>query len=421
MRTISAIFAAMKYVVLSVVFILLHCSTGYSQSKNIPYVILISFDGFRYDYPDKFDTPNFKSIRKKGAWAEGLIPSFPSKTFPNHYSIITGLYPGHHGLVDNTFYDPERGEFYAMKDLKRKNDPYYYGGVPLWRLAKQHGIKTASFFWVGSELPQTDLHPDFYYPYDQSIPDTLRIQQVVKWLKLPEKQRPHFITLYFSSPDHEGHTYGPSSEETKTAVLRNDYILGQLLKSLSLLNLPVNVVIVSDHGMEELKQHADTYIFLDEIINRKDTSIKVANGGTQAHIYIRDYGKLESTYKSLQASAENFTVYKQADFPKRWHYNTTRSGDLLITAKPGYYIVDQERKEYLSTIKPGSPFGAHGYDPENARNMMGIFYAIGPDIIPGKSIQPFENIHIYPFIANLLKLPTPAIDGDEKVLRKIRR
>jgi alkaline phosphatase D len=411
----------MKFVVSLVVFILLLSSPGYGQPKDIPYVILISFDGFRYDYAEKFDAPFFKSLRKRGAWAEGLIPSFPSKTFPNHYSIITGLYPGHHGLVDNNFYDPEREEFYAMKDLKRKNDPYYYGGVPLWRLARQHGIKTASFFWVGSELPQTDLHPDFYYPYDESIPDTTRIQQVINWLNLPEKERPHFITLYFSSPDHEGHTYGPSSEETKKAVLRSDYILEQLVKGLQRIDLPVNVVIVSDHGMEELKQQADTYIFLDEILNRKDTSIKVANGGTQAHIYIKDVNKRESIFKSLKASEKNFMVYKQADFPKRWHYNTPRSGDLLITANPGSYIVDQERKKFLSSIKPGTLFGAHGYDPQRLRSMMGIFYALGPDIAEGKSIAPFENIHVYPFIASLLKLPTPAIDGDEKVLQKIIR
>jgi alkaline phosphatase D len=411
----------MKFVVSSIVFILLLSSPGYGQQKDIPYVILISFDGFRYDYADKFDALYFKSLRKKGAWAEGLIPSFPSKTFPNHYSIITGLYPGHHGLVDNNFYDPEREEFYGMKNLKMKNDPYYYGGVPLWRLAKQHGIKTASFFWVGSELPQTDLHPDFYYPYNESIPDTTRIQQVINWLNLPEKERPHFITLYFSSPDHEGHTYGPSSEETKKAVLRSDYILEQLVKGLHRTELPVNVVIVSDHGMEELKQQADTYIFLDEILNRKDTSIKVANGGTQAHVYIKDVNKRESVFKSLQASAKNFMVYKQADFPKRWHYNTPRSGDLLITANPGSYIVDQERKKFLSTIEPGTLFGVHGYDPRRLRSMMGIFYAFGPNIIQGKGIPPFENIHIYPFIASLLKLPTPVIDGDGKVLQKIIR
>jgi predicted AlkP superfamily pyrophosphatase or phosphodiesterase len=412
-------FQLIKRTAFSFVWIFVFCSSVYCQPRKTPYVILISFDGFRYDYVSKFDAPNFKSFIKKGTQAEGLIPSFPSKTIPNHYTIVTGLYPGHHGLVDNTFYDPERKEIFEMKIPKRRIDPYYYGGVPLWKLAQQHGLKSASFFWVGSELPQPNMHPDYYFPYHEATPDTVRLQQVLTWLRLPESERPNFITLYFSSPDHEGHTYGPSSEETKNAVLRADKILGTLMNELQTINLPVNVIVVSDHGMHELKTQSETFIFLDEILNPADTTIKIANGGTQAHIYIQDNRKIDSIYTALKRNAKNFSVYKQKEFPARWHYANQRSGDLLITAHPGYYIRDRDRKKILATLQPGAKFGAHGYDGLEVKDMSGIFYAQGPNIQVGKKIAAFQNIHIYPFIAKILNLTTPQIDGDGRVLEGV--
>ncbi len=392
---------------------------GYSQEANTPYVIMVSFDGFRYDYVDKFNATNFKRLRKNGTQAEGLIPVFPSKTFPNHYSIVTGLYAGHHGLVDNNFFDPNRNEFYEMRNNARKTDPYYYGGNPLWKLAREQGIKSASFFWVGSELPQPGLHPDYYYPYDETVADTVRIRQVINWLKLPENERPHLITLYFSSPDHQGHTYGPSSNETRLAVIRADQMIGILMEALKNMSLPVNIIVVSDHGMEELKETVETYIFLDEILNRRDTAIKVSNGGTQAHIYISDKTKVDSLYHQLKTGSKKYSIYKRDEFPKHWHYNSPRAGDILITANPGYYIIDQERKSFLPSIQGGKFFGTHGYDASVVKNMRGIFYAAGPNIKSGKRIPAFENIHIYPLIAYVLGLTTPAVDGELRVLKDI--
>jgi alkaline phosphatase D len=368
---------------------------------------------------EKFDAPHFKSFISQGTSAEGLIPSFPSKTFPNHYSIITGLYPGHHGLIDNQFYDPDRKEFYEMKNSQVVKDPYYYEGTPLWKLAHDQGVKSASFFWVGSEVPQPGLLPNYYFAYDQSFPDTARIEQIVRWLKLPEPERPHFITLYFSSPDHEGHTFGPSTKETRDAVLNCDRLLDKLQRALQKHNLAVNVILVSDHGMEELEAEPDTYIFLDELMNRKDTAVKVANGGTQAHVYVNDQAKLDSLHTSLASMSQKFTVYEGNEFPARWHYESARAGDLLITAHPGYYIIDQERKKFLSSIQPGKRFGVHGYDPHDVKNMRGIFYAKGPNIKKGLQIPAFENVHIYPMIAFILGLTTPTIDGDQAVLKDI--
>jgi alkaline phosphatase D len=388
------------------------------QPKDNTYVLLVSFDGFRFDYAEKFNAPNFKSIAKKGSRAEGLIPSFPSKTFPNHYTIVTGLYPGNHGLVDNVFYDPGREEFYSLKNRERVTDPYYYRGTPLWQLARQHGIKSASMFWTGSELPQPDLHPDYHYAYQESMPDSIRIQQVLSWLKLPADKRPRFITLYFSSPDHEGHEYGPDGIQTKNAVLRADANLGMILKGLEQIQLPVNVVIVSDHGMEELKPVADSYIFLDEILDHKNASVKIANGGTQAHLYVKSQKVADSLYSAIKRSP-GFTVLRQRDFPERWHYNDPRAGDLLIVARPGFYIVDQPRKTYIRKLPLGHSKGAHGYDAQATRTMHGIFYAFGPNVRAGKVIPAFQNIHIYPFMAEILGLPIPRIDGDLEVLEPI--
>lgn len=398
-------------------FILLFSHCASAQREKVPYVVLISFDGFRYDYTDRYSAPNFEKLQVNGAKAKALIPSFPSKTFPNHYSIVTGLYPGHHGLVDNSFYDPVRDQYYSMSKKERVTDPYFYGGVPLWQLASQNHIGSASFFWVGSELP--DNHPDYYYAYNKSFPDTSRVDRVLEWLKLPEKDRPHFISLYFSSPDEEGHEYGPLSEENKNAVMNADKLLGRLMAGLDLLKLPVNIVVVSDHGMKELKEVESTYLFLDELLDVNSPSIRFSNGGTQAHIYMSDSTAVDSLYSVLRDKAHHFSVWKRSEFPAHWHYQNKRSGDLMIIADEGYYIRDGKRSTFIKTLSLGSSFGVHGYDPENVKDMRGIFYAMGPNIQRGVILEPFENIHIYPLIARILRLPLPEIDGRFEVVKKI--
>lgn len=410
----------MKQIAFAVVFLLAACA-AWSQPNHDTYVILISFDGFRHDYIEKYNIPNFRRLRDSGTYATGLIPSFPSKTFPNHYSIVTGLYPGHHGLVDNTFYDAERGTLYELSDRVLVKDEYYYGGTPIWKLAKDNGLKTASYFWVGSEVIEEEQRPDYAYDYDERVPDTLRINQAIRWLKLPNDERPRLITLYFPFPDHESHDFGPESRETEEAVLRCDSLLGMLMNKLETLDLSVNIIVVSDHGMKELKRKPSTYIFLPEALDTEASDIKVANGGTHAHIYVTNELKRDSLYTVLSKTKGKFTVYNQDEFPERWHYKHPRSGDLLIAAKPGNYIISKTRKEYLKSIKLGTTFGVHGYDPEVEEDMKGIFFAAGPNIAQGRKLTPFQNIHIYPLIARLLNLPLPEIDGDPKVLESIVR
>jgi predicted AlkP superfamily pyrophosphatase or phosphodiesterase len=382
-----------------------------------PYVLLISFDGFRNDYVDTFDLPNFKKFIHEGASAEGLIPSFPSKTFPNHYTIVTGLYPGHHGLVDNSFYDPQKKKPYTMKLREAVLDPDYYGGTPLWVLAKQQGIKTASYFWVGSELKQDSLHPDYYYNYNQSVPFEERADQVIKWLTLPESERPHLITLYFSSPDSESHTYGPFAEETKRAVVKLDSLFGSLLNRLAETKLPIDVIVVSDHGMKALTETSETFIELDGLVQTSGESVVVVNGGTQAHIYTSSSFKRDSLFSVLQLTAKDYNIYKRSDFPARWHYNHERSGDLLIVAQPGKYIMSGNPKSWRQNSLPGKTFGVHGYDPSEVKDMHGVLYARGPHFKKGARISAVENIHVYPLICEILQLTPPKIDGRLETVR----
>lgn len=410
----------MKKIIL-LLAIALRVIIGSAQPNQRPYVILVSFDGFRADYAERFNLPNFKAFIKDGAAAEGLIPSFPSKTFPNHYTLVTGLYPGNHGLVDNHFFDPEKKKPYSMRIREAVTDSSYYGGTPLWRLARQQGVRSASYFWVGSELKQEGLHPDYYYDYNQSVPFGDRVDQVIRWLNLPEKERPHIITLYFSSPDTESHQYGPFAPETKQKVLAMDSLLGNLMQRVDSTRLPVNVILVSDHGMSELTEQPETYIFLDELVQAREGSLTISNGGTQAHLYTSSPAKTDSLYARLKARQKDFTVVRRQDFPARWHYNHARAGDLLIVANPGKYIVTGDPEKFRRQLKPGARFGVHGYDPDQVADMQGIFYAKGPNIKPGSKVKAFRNVHVYPLIAAILQLRTPKTDGQFSELQAIYR
>lgn len=398
---------------------LLFSSASIAQKKSVDQIVLlISFDGFRYDYAERLNLPNFKRFIREGAAAEGLIPSFPSKTFPNHYTIVTGLYPGNHGLVDNGFYDPDQEKLYSMRNREVVTDSTFYGGIPLWQLAKQNGIKSASYFWVGSELKQENLHPDYFFEYNQSVPFTQRVDKVIEWLALPESERPRMITLYFSSPDYESHRHGPFAAETKAKVLEMDSLLGMIMNRVDSTQLPVNMVLVSDHGMKELIDKTETYIFLDDLV-KTTGSIKVVNGGTQAHLYTGSASQADSLARALKKVAKNFSVVSRKDFPAEWHYNNPRSGDILVIANPGKYLITGNRESHLRESNKGGTFGVHGYDPAKVKDMQGIFYARGPRVKGGKKISAFKNIHVYPFIALMMDIKLPPIDGNENVLRPI--
>lgn len=366
------------------------------------YLVLVSIDGFRYDYAKLYGAPHLDAMAKDGATApEGMLPSYPSVTFPNHYTIVTGLYPEHHGIVAMSFYDPARKQRYAFNDPAAVTDGSWYGGVPLWSLAERQGMRAACFFWPGSEAEIAGKRPSYYLKYDGTVPDDERVQQVVDWLKLPEQKRPHFITLYFGEVDHAGHKYGPDAPETRAAVRHVDDEIGRLREKLARLHLPIDIVVVSDHGMAKVDGGP---IDLDQYADFSG----VQSAGTL--LYPDSDAGAARLYAKLRIVSDKFQVYRRARVPADLHYSSNaRIGDPVIIATGPYAI-----RVHAGDRDPEK--GAHGYDPRIVPEMRAIFYAEGPDIRAGVRLKPFENVNLYPFLAEILGLDAPETDGSAAVL-----
>lgn len=217
------------------------------QQKK-PYVILISADGFRYDLAMRYRAKNLLALSNSGVEATSMQPSFPSLTFPNHYSIITGMYPSHHGIVDNRFYDPKKDKVYAISKKTEVRDGSWYGGTPLWVLAEQQKMVSSSFYWVGSESDIKGVRPTYYFNYNEDIPIDRRLQILKEWLQLPDEKRPHLITFYFPEVDHAEHSHGVYSKETEATVQLVDDAVGKMNALALESKLPINFIFVSDHG-----------------------------------------------------------------------------------------------------------------------------------------------------------------------------
>jgi alkaline phosphatase D len=372
------------------------------QSKH--YVVLVSLDGFRYDYPAKYSAKNLLAMGARGASApDGMIPSYPSVTFPNHYSIVTGLYPDHHGIVANSFYDPTRKETYSYTNPKTTSDGSWYSGTPLWVLAEQQGMRAASFFWPTSDAEIQGKRPSFYVaPYDDNFPGDKRVEQVLAWLRLPPETRPHLIALYYPDTDHAGHAYGPDAPETAEAVRHVDEMVGKLWEGIAASGLPVDLIVVADHGMETLQ---GDWVILDKWA---DLSQFETSGPL---LYAKSEADAEKAYQSLNGASDKFKVYRRAQVPAYLHFNSNpREGDPVIVPTGPYSIVAHDPNAGGGTTRT-PPRGGHGYDPRQMPSMKAIFFAAGPDIRSGVTVAPFENVDVYPLIARILKLRMGPIDG----------
>jgi alkaline phosphatase D len=394
-------------------------NTPRQQAK--PYVILVSLDGFRYDYPRIYHAPNLDALGARGASApQGMIPAYPSITFPNHYTIVTGLYPEHHGIVANVFYDPARKQIYSYKDEQTVTDGTWYGGTPLWVLAEQQGMRSACFFWPGSEADIQGTLPTYYMKYDAKYPNRQRVEQVLAWLRLPAAQRPHFITLYFSDVDSAGHAHGPDSPEVGAAVSEVDGEIGRLVAGVAKLNLRVDVIVVADHGMA--KAEGD-WVNLGEYFDTRWLEKSV-----ESFMYPRSAVAAEKIYAALNGKSDKFKVYRNGAVPAGLHFDgNLRAGDPVVVAT-GPYLIRVNAPPATASVDAmhpsGGPAGMHGYDPARMPEMKAIFFADGPDIRRGEKVAPFENVNLYPWIARILgldisHLPTGKIDGDLKVLQGV--
>jgi predicted AlkP superfamily pyrophosphatase or phosphodiesterase len=380
-------------------------NTAAQQAK--PYVVLVSLDGFRYDYAKKYGAKHLLALGTQGAIAEqGMIPSYPSLTFPNHYTLVTGLYPEHHGIVANNFYDPIRKQRYSYSDPATSSDGSWYGGTPLWVLAEKQGMRSACFFWPGSEAEIDGGRPSYYLNFDDHFPDEKRIDQVIAWLRLPAEQRPHFITLYYSTVDHAGHQYGPDSPETATAVQHVDQLVGVLWADLARLQLPIDLIVVSDHGME---REQGAWIDLSSYADLKNF---ITVGSL---LYPNSEAAAEKAYQELKIKSDAFTVYRRKRVPAALHYNSNaREGDPVVVANGPYAL----RAQVPADDRPPEA-GVHGYDPRVLKSMRALFLAVGPDIRPGSKLEPFENVNVYPLVAKILGLDAPQVDGSLNVLSNI--
>lgn len=376
------------------------------------YVVLVSLDGFRYDYAKKYGARHLLAMAAQGASVpDGMFPSYPSLTFPNHYTLVTGLYPEHHGIVGNEFYDPARKERYSYKDPKTSTDGSWYGGTPLWSLAEKEGMRSACFFWPGSEAEIAGERPTYYLHYDDKFPDEKRIEQVIAWLQLPPEQRPHLITLYYANVDHAGHEFGPDSPQTAAAVRHVDALMGTLEADLNALHLPIDLIVVSDHGMVKIQGSwidLSTYAPLDGFVT------------VGSYLYAPNEAAADRAYQKLKAADAAFMVYRRKDVPAELHFNgNPREGDPVIVARGPYAI--RAKAPPASQEDRAPTVGNHGFDPTMMPEMKAIFYAEGPDIRAHVVLKSFENINVYPLIAKILGLDAPPVDGSLGVLEGILR
>ncbi|MEQ1354294.1 MAG: ectonucleotide pyrophosphatase/phosphodiesterase, partial [Candidatus Acidiferrum sp.] len=357
-----------------------HGANGAEQQRQ-HYVILVSLDGFRYDYAEKYHAENIRALGAAGAAAhEGMIPAYPSLTFPNHYTLATGLYPEHHGIVANNFYDPVRKQTYRLGDPATVTDGSWYGGTPIWVLAEQQGMRAACFFWPGSEAEIQRTRPSYYVKYDDRVPDDARVQQVLAWLRLPAERRPHLITLYFADVDHAGHEYGPESDEVRAAVQVVDREIGMLRTGVAKLHLPVDVIVLSDHGMAKVQGE---WITLDKYFADGGALEKIVGSS----LYAKSDADAERVYEGLKGKSDRFEVYRRGQMPAALHADSNaRSGDpVVVTTGPYLVRFSLPRQQAVDTIANGATasgaggnarhdsmrpeVGAHGFDPARVPEM----------------------------------------------------
>jgi predicted AlkP superfamily pyrophosphatase or phosphodiesterase len=381
-----------------------------------PYVILISLDGFRWDYVDKYRPPNLINFISKGVEAKSLIPSYPSKTFPNHYSIATGMYPDKHGIIGNIFYSYKKEATYNIRNRKMAEDGSFYGGSPIWIEANKASMVTASYFFVGTEANIQGMTPTYYYRYDGSIKNEDRVAQAVKWLKMPAENRPHLITMYFSDMDDAGHNFSPSNEEKlKDKLLALDKNLGDLFNGVIATGLPVNIIIVSDHGMAN--QPVKNLIPIDDIQN--DSLFLTINNGSIVNIHPKKNVDTNSLFKDLKQKENHFKIYKTKDTPGFEKIPTNKDwGSFQLVPDSGYYF--STKKSIAARIEKNiTTIGVHGFDTKY-KDMHGIFYANGPAFKNNYEIPAVKNIHIYPLMCRILGLDIPKdIDGDLDQIKSV--
>ncbi|MGE0089348.1 MAG: ectonucleotide pyrophosphatase/phosphodiesterase [Bacteroidales bacterium] len=376
-----------------------------TNEEDKPYVVILSMDGFRWDYPEKANTPNLDLIAAKGVKAQAFIPSFPTKTFSNHFGMATGLYTESHGIVLNKFFANDLGKKYNITSSE------FYTGEPIWATAERQGVKSASYFWLGSEAPIEKALPTYYLEYNEAIPFENRADSVISWLQLPENERPHLIMWYIHEPDAMGNKYGPNSKELVTTVEYLDKLVGDFYNRIQKLPIAeeINLIFLSDHGMAEI--HKDKAVFLNEYV--KPEWLEHQDGTNPIFLLDAKNEYYDSVYIALK-KIQHVNAWKREDVPARMHFsNNIRIKDFVVLADSSWSIWPSREKQVIEE-------GAHGYDNANS-DMHAIFYAIGPAFKNGYVNPPINNVDLYPLVCKILNLKSSPNEGSlENVLPMLK-
>ena len=380
-----------RLLALTFALLLCACATSPAQAPRAP-VILIAIDGFRPDYLQRGVTPTLSRLADEGASAV-IRPSFPSNTFPNHYTLVTGLRPDQHGIVDNTMRDPEiPGVRFAMSNKAAVTDARWWdGAVPVWVSAERAGVRAGTMFWPGSEAAIGGVRPSLWRPFDQTISANARVDQVLAWLDAPAARRPGFLTLYFDEVDTAGHRVGPDSPLMARSLASTDAAIARLLEGLEARNIAANLVVVADHGMAPISPQRVTWL---EDVLPAGAAEAVTAGATAGLVPAE--GRTAEAEKALLAPHPNMTCWRKGEVPPALNYGRHRRvPPIFCLARTGWLIMSRSR--------PAVGSGAHGYDPADPL-MAALFIAHGPDIRPGR-LASFDNAEVYGLLMGLLDLP----------------
>lgn len=381
-------------------------------------VILVSIDGWRWDYLERFAPPALSRLAAEGIRAEGLIPQFPSKTFPNHYTLVTGLTLANHGIVSNNMRAADIPGKFAMSNRDVLADPRWWGGEPIWNTAERQGKVAAAMFWPGSETAIGGRQATYWRDFDDDLPNAQRVKQLIEWLKLPDGKRPSFLTLYFSDLDNAGHNWGPDSEQVREAAFGVDRSVGDLVAGVAAAGLTdrVNYVIVSDHGMAALSR--DRMIVVDDYID--PATAEIIDWAPVLGLSPKD-GDVEKMYAALKDKHPHMQVYRRDEIPAIYGLaKHPRISPIVGIADEGWYITSRTETARWDHHERPTPGGTHGYDAR-AKSMQGLFIAAGPRLQRGVVVKPFENIHVYNLMCQVIGIEPAKNDGDPAVIKDMLR
>lgn len=392
------------FLLMAAVLLAVHSAPASAQAEaRAPVTILIGIDGFRPDYLDRAVTPVLSRLASEGVRAT-MRPSFPTKTFPNFYTLVTGKRPDRHGVVANRFEDPARpGERFTLAS----EQPYWWDQAePLWTAAEKAGVQTAVMFWPGSGVEIGGTRPHDWQAFGMAVSGRQRVDAIIDWLRRPAATRPRLLGLYFDTIDTAGHRHGPDAAETTAAVAEIDAQIGRLLSELATLGQPANLIFVADHGMATVDE--SRRIQLDTVA--APTDFRTIEDGPYAAIEPQP-GREAALAASLLKPHSNMECWRRADIPARLHYGRNpRTPSFLCLARVGWTITTRPAAEPL---RPG---GAHGYDPA-APEMAALFLAHGPAFASDVTLPAFDNIHVAPLLHLLAGVPQAQdADGDVAVL-----